>query len=95
MRSLLIFEDPFGHLRIQFEEEKCNGGIKDCISSSGQLIVQRKQHTAERHGLVVGNLVFLYENYMNLSTEILNPPAFKIEQMALFTTQLNIIHSSF
>jgi hypothetical protein len=49
------------------------------MSSRGQLIVQRKQHTAERHGLVVGNLVLLYENYMNLSTEILNPPAFKME----------------
>jgi hypothetical protein len=57
--------------------------------------VQRKQHTAERHGLVVGNLVLLNENYMNLSTEILNPRAFKMEQMALFKTQLNIIHSLF
>ncbi len=43
--------------------------------------MQRKQHTAERHVSVVGNLVLLYENYMNLSTEILNPPAFKMEQM--------------
>jgi hypothetical protein len=55
--------------------------MEDCISSRGHLIVQRKQHTAERHVSVVGNLVLLYENYMNLSTEILNPPAFKMEQM--------------
>jgi hypothetical protein len=69
--------------------------MEDYISRRAQLIAQRKQHTAERHGSVVGNLVLLYENYIEPVHRDSQPSSFQNGTNALFTTRLHIIHSSF